>query len=253
MLNYSIFLAKRELVNSIWKSAGIEGLGTTFPDTEAILENLPVTTRRDEVLFIVNMKRGWEFLFDNIEYPITLSLLRELNKITMVDLLYNAGEVRKGIVTIGGTTWTPEIPNEGVIISTLQEILNNDDPLDVALDLFCYVARTQIFTDGNKRLATLLANKYLIHNDIGILAVPYDRIKEFKELLVCFYESNDSTKLKSFFKRYCIIYNPDYNSNFDAHKYLMNNPNYSMLPKASIDNCKTKADCDALLERLSLK
>ena len=40
MLNYSISLGKRQLADSIWKSAGIEGLGTTFPNTEAILENI---------------------------------------------------------------------------------------------------------------------------------------------------------------------------------------------------------------------
>lgn len=150
MLNYSISLAKRELVNSIWKSAGIEGLETTFPNVEAILDNLPVTTSRDEVLFVVNMKRGWEFIFDNIEYPISLSFLRELNKITMTGLLYNAGEVRRGPVTIGGTSWTPEIPNEGAVIDDISIILQNTDPLESSLDLFCYIARTQIFTDGIK-------------------------------------------------------------------------------------------------------
>ena len=52
MNNLSISLGKRQLVDSIWKSAGIEGLGTTFPNTEKILSNLPVQTRRDEVLLI---------------------------------------------------------------------------------------------------------------------------------------------------------------------------------------------------------
>ena len=83
MNNMSIAMGKRQLVDSIWKSAGIEGLGTTFPNTEKILSNLPVQTRRDEVLFIVNMKRAWYFLFDNIEYPNNISYLRELNKICM--------------------------------------------------------------------------------------------------------------------------------------------------------------------------
>ena len=86
MNNLSISLGKRQLVDSIWKSAGIEGLGTTFPNTEKILSNLPVQTRRDEVLFIVNMKRAWYFLFDNIDYPNNLAFLRELNKICMEEI-----------------------------------------------------------------------------------------------------------------------------------------------------------------------
>ena len=44
MNNMSIAMGKRQLVDSIWKSAGIEGLGTTFPNTEKILSNLPVQT-----------------------------------------------------------------------------------------------------------------------------------------------------------------------------------------------------------------
>ena len=49
MNNISISLRKRQLADSIWKSAGIEGLGTTFPNTECILENLPVQTTQKEV------------------------------------------------------------------------------------------------------------------------------------------------------------------------------------------------------------
>lgn len=50
MNNISIALGKRQLVDSIWKSAGIEGLGTTFSNTECILENLPVQTTREGVI-----------------------------------------------------------------------------------------------------------------------------------------------------------------------------------------------------------
>lgn len=52
MNNISISLGKRQLIDSIWKSAGIEGLGTTFPNTECILENLPVQTTQEEVFFL---------------------------------------------------------------------------------------------------------------------------------------------------------------------------------------------------------
>lgn len=36
------------MVDSIWKSAGIEGQATTFANTEKILSNLPVETKRDD-------------------------------------------------------------------------------------------------------------------------------------------------------------------------------------------------------------
>lgn len=52
MRDSAVEMAKRLLVDSIWKSANLEGLGTTFPKTEAILANAPTTTKTEEVLFI---------------------------------------------------------------------------------------------------------------------------------------------------------------------------------------------------------
>lgn len=66
MNNEAIFLAKKLLVDSIWKSARLKGFNTTFPKTEEILDNIQVDTSRDKVLFIANMKRAWEFTLDNI-------------------------------------------------------------------------------------------------------------------------------------------------------------------------------------------
>lgn len=210
MNNMSISMGKRQLVDSIWKSAGIEGLGTTFPNTEKILENIPVQTRRDEVLFIVNMKRAWYFLFDNVDYPNNISYLRELNKICMEELSYDAGNIRTAPVTIGGTSWIPELPQEDVIIDKLKEIENMSNRLEAALEMFCFVARTQMFLDGNKRVAQLMCNKIMMQADVGIFSVPYDQIDTFKELLVDYYETNDSNKIKTFFREKCLLLNPEY-------------------------------------------
>lgn len=210
MNNISIALGKRQLVDSIWKSAGIEGLGTTFPNTEKILSNLPVETRRDEVLFIVNMKRAWYFIFDNIEYPNNLSFLREINKICMDGLSYDAGSLRTVPVTIGGTSWVPQLPHEGIVIDKLQEIDHMGDKLEAALEMFCFISRTQMFLDGNKRAAQLMCNKIMMENDIGIFTVPYDDIDTFKILLVDFDDTNDSEKIKKFFRSRCLLLNPEY-------------------------------------------
>ena len=210
MNNMSISMGKRQLVDSIWKSAGIEGLGTTFPNTEKILENIPVQTKRDEVLFIVNMKRALYFIFDNVDYPDNISYLRELNKICMAELSYDAGNIRTAPVTIGGTSWIPELPQEEMIREKLVEISNMSDRLEAALEMFCFVTRTQMFLDGNKRVAQLMCNKMMMEADIGIFSVPYDQIDTFKELLVNYYETNDSNKIKNFFRDKCLLLNPEY-------------------------------------------
>ena len=156
------------------------------------------------------MKRAWYFLFDNIDYPNNISYLRELNKICMEELSYDAGNIRTAPVTIGGTSWVPELPQEGIIINKLDEIAGMDDKLEAALEMFCFIARTQMFLDGNKRVAQLMCNKMMMEYDIGIFSVPYDEIDTFKELLVDFYETNNSNKIKGFFREKCLLLNPEY-------------------------------------------
>lgn len=220
MDNMSIAMGKRQLVDSIWKSAGIEGLGTTFPNTEKILMNLPVQTKRDEVLFIVNMKRAWFFLFDHVDHPNTLPFLRELNKICMEELSFDAGNVRTAPVRIGRTSWIPEMPQEEQIIEHLAKIDCMDDRLDAALEMFCYITRTQMFLDGNKRVAQLMCNKIMMENDIGILSIPYDEIDQFKEKLVDYYETNDTDLLKDFLRERCLLLSPTFEKRLQEERIV---------------------------------
>lgn len=119
----------------------------------------------------------------------------------MEELSYDAGNVRTAPVTIGGTSLVPELPQEGIIIDKLDEIAAMDDRLEAALEMFCYVARTQVFLDGNKRVAQLMCNKIMMEDDIGVFSIPYNEIDRFKELLVDFYETNSSDKIKDFFRK----------------------------------------------------
>ena len=207
MENISISMGKRQLVDSIWKSAGIEGLGTTFPDTQKILEGLPVTTTAEEVLFITNMKRTWYFVFENVERPNNLSFLREINKISMQGLSYDAGNIRNVPVSIGGTSWRPGFPQPGLIIEDLERINSIEDKVDSALEMFCYIARSQIFLDGNKRAAQLMCNKMMMQYDLGIFSVPYDRIDDFSGMLIDMYVSGDTSAIKDFFTKECLLLN----------------------------------------------
>ena len=204
MYDTAIDMAKRLLIDSIWKSANLEGLGTTFPKTEAILANAPTETKSEEVLFVINMKRAWLFLLDNLDSPNNVMLLREYNKVVGELLFRNNGEIRTFPVQIGGTAWEPELPNSIDIAERLQEIDRLENIELKALKCFCFVARTQMFADGNKRVAQLIANKILIENNIGIFQIPIEKLERFKTLLIEFYETNADETIIGFMKDFCV-------------------------------------------------
>lgn len=150
------------------------------------------------------MKRAWYFLFDNLEYPATLMLLRKYNKI-VEDILFNfLREMRKIPIPIDETSWKPKSPQTGIIMDSMTSIELTQNVEMRALKYFCFVARTQMFIDGNKRVATLIANKVLIENNVGIFQIPIERLEDFKSELLHFYETGDDVSLIDFMLKYCI-------------------------------------------------
>ena len=68
--------------------------------------------------------------------------------------------------------------------------------LERCISIFCWIQRSQMFLDGNKRVANLVANKEMIKNGQGVLAVPVEKIGEYLEKLIHYYETNDMTEIK---------------------------------------------------------
>ena len=212
-------MAKNMLADSIWKSAGIEGLGTTFPATYAILHNIPVTATRDEVLFVINMNRAWKFLFDSYSCDLDLPYLRHLNSLVLDGFdVAGAGDIRNYPVRITGTNWIPDIPSLNTVQDNLKQLREIEDPVIQSIETFLYVSRTQMSGDGNKRVAQLACNKILLQHDAGMLSIAYDRIQEFMELLVEYYESCNSEDIVKFLLLYAYYPNPDY-IEADMQKY----------------------------------
>lgn len=191
--------AKRNVVDCIYSSARIEGIAVTFPETQQIYDGITVPGMSvTDVVKINNMKHAWEFVFDSIEYPLDLLYLRQLNQLINAGLMMDAGQVRGYDVQIGGTSWRPEIPDMEKIWEALGQLMKIGDVADRAVSVMLYVMRSQIFSDGNKRVAQMAANQILIQNGYGYLKLPIDRMNEFYEKLVTFYETNNDTDIKKF-------------------------------------------------------
>ena len=205
----NIDFAKRHLVDTIYKQAILEGVATTFADTESIIEGGKVNNMTSEdIMKIVNLKHAWEFILNKnvILSDTNFALLCEINKMVEEGFYYSAGKIRNVPVTIGGTTWKPDLPIESVIKEGLEKIFSKEmNDIDRAIELLLYTMKKQIFIDGNKRTAVIYSNHYLISKGKGIIAIPAELTEEFKDLLITYYEGKDEKQIKKFIKGKCYM------------------------------------------------
>ena len=205
----NVDFAKRHLADTIYKQAILEGVATTFADTESIIEGGKVNNMTSEdILKIVNLKHAWEFILNkNVILSNTdFALLCEINKMVEEGFYYSAGKVRNVPVTIGGTIWKPDLPIESVIKEELEDIFSKKiNDVDKAIELLLYIMKKQIFIDGNKRTSVIYSNHYLISKGKGIIAIPTELTEEFKDLLIPYYEGKNEKQIKKFIKEKCYM------------------------------------------------
>lgn len=199
--------ARANMKLSIYEQAVLEGVATSFPQTEDIIENGTVNgVTASDVQKILNLKHAWEFILDKdvLQVKNDYSVLCHIAKLVNEGFFQNGGRIRGVPVTIGGTTYKPPMPIETVVMENIKAITEAEgDVLDIAIELCLYCMKTQIFNDGNKRASVIFANHYLIANAGGLLVIPESFVPQFKKLLVNYYEDKDKGDIKAFLKLNC--------------------------------------------------
>lgn len=205
-LEDNIFFAKRKLVDNIYKSANLEGIAVTFADTYAFMNNVNTgNISVDDMLKLKGLKDGWEYVINHVNEELTIDFIKKIHfEVCKGQNIYPLGEFRDKGVGITGTSWRPKLPSECDYDEELKEILSNKNKLERCIDLFCWIQRSQMFLDGNKRVANLVANKEMIKNGQGIIAVPVEEIGNYLTKLTLYYESGDNTNLKQWIYENCI-------------------------------------------------
>lgn len=205
MLNLDF--ARANMKANIYDQAVLEGVATTYPQTETIIENGIVSgmTAMD-VQKILNLKHAWEFILDKdvLSYPTDYHILCHIAKLVNEGFYSDGGRIRGVPVTIGGTSYIPPLPIETVVKEHIDAILQEKaDAVDTAIHLCLYCMKTQIFNDGNKRASVIFANHYLITKGQGLIVIPESHVPEFKRLLVAYYEGRDNGEIMEFMRARC--------------------------------------------------
>ena len=199
--------ARANMKSNIYDQAVLEGVATTFPQTEEIIENGTVNgMTADDVQKILNLKHAWEFILDKdvILAESNYYLLCHIAKLVNEGFFFDGGRIRGVPVSIGGTSYVPPIPMESQVKEHIDEIIGSGkETIDIAIDLCMYCMRTQIFIDGNKRASVIFANHYMIAHGLGLIVIPENHVPEFKKKLVVYYESADIEEIRDFLKDKC--------------------------------------------------
>ena len=203
----NIAFARANMKMNIYDQAVLEGVATSFPQTEEIIENGIISgVTASDVQKILNLKHAWEFILDRdvVASRSDFYMLSHIAKLVNEGFFADGGCVRGVPVSIGGSSYVPPLPNEFDVKDRIREITEEtDEAINIAIKLCMYCMKTQIFLDGNKRASVIFANHYLIAHGGGFLVIPEKEVPEFKRLLVRYYEGEDISIVASFLKERC--------------------------------------------------
>lgn len=203
----NIDFARANMKENIYDQAVLEGVATSFPQTEEIIDNGKVNgMTATDVQKIINLKHAWEFILDKdvLQSRSDYYMLCHIAKLVNEGFYSNGGRIRSVPVTIGGSSYIPQLPVENAVKERIDSILRSgSDDIDKAVSLCLYTMKTQIFIDGNKRAAVIYANHFLIAHGQGFLVIPEKYVPEFKKRLVMFYEGEDAAGISDFMKENC--------------------------------------------------
>ena len=199
--------ARANMKSNIYDQAILEGVATSYPQTEDIIENGTVNgMTANDIQKILNLKHSWEFILDEdvVQANTDYYLLCHIAKLVNEGFFTDGGKIRGVPVKIGGSSYIPPIPIESIVKEKINDIINSDaDDIEIAINLCMYCMKIQIFIDGNKRASVIFANHYLISHGQGFLVIPEEHVPEFKQMLVALYEGENIEVIRKFLKEKC--------------------------------------------------
>ena len=111
----NIAFARANMKMNIYDQAVLEGVATSFPQTEEIIENGKVSgMTATDVQKILNLKHAWEFILDRdvVASRSDYYMLSHIARLVNEGFFAEGGRIRGVPVTIGGSSYVPPLPNE---------------------------------------------------------------------------------------------------------------------------------------------
>ena len=185
--------AKKNLVRLVFTNSRFEGVNTTLPQT--IIDGMSAAgVSIDDSNVIVQLKRGWQYVIRE-DKALSLKIGQNINLLVARYDSLDPGSFRTGSVTVelgnDKGEWKPQE------VDFFNNLMQKDTSItDKAMTLMYHNMRNQLFGDGNKRTAILVANKLMIDHGAGLINVPLDKWDVWNDLISKYYLSGDMKTLK---------------------------------------------------------
>lgn len=192
--------AKKNLVNLVFTNSRFEGVNTTLPQTQTIIDGMSAAgVSIDDTNVIVQLKRGWQYII-NENRPLSLKIEQNINMLVARYDSLDPGNFRTGNVSVylgKERAWEPPKIDSAVEKQFLVNLMSSNTSItDKAITLMYHNMRNQLFWDGNKRTATLAANKLMIDHGAGLINIPLNVWDEWNKLISEYYVSGKMNELK---------------------------------------------------------
>lgn len=187
--------AKKNLVRLVFTNSRFEGVNTILPQTQTIIDGMSAAgVSIDDSNVIVQLKRGWQYVIRE-DKALSLKIGQNINLLVARYDSLDPGSFRTGSVTVelgnDKGEWKPQE------VDFFNNLMQKDTSItDKAMTLVYHNMRNQLFGDGNKRTAILVANKLMIDHGAGLINVPLDKRDVWNNLISKYYLSGDMKTLK---------------------------------------------------------
>lgn len=190
-------LLTQKLPQLIVMNARLEDVKVTESEVKKVLQMAMGTSlAQTDYDVVAQLSLAWKMILAETG-PVNLALEQRVN--TIIDLDSAApGMLRNGtgsVMTTRGEFMPPEI-NEKQEAAYLNELLTSTkSTTEKALTLMYHNMRNQLFYDGNKRTALIIANKLMLDQGAGLICIPLAKFTTWMNKLTSFYFTNNMTEL----------------------------------------------------------
>lgn len=203
---------RARLPEFIWSAAALEGNTFTLPEVQTLLDGVTVEGKKleeeQQVLALQDTFNYLDVLVSSQSFSVDQETSHQLHLRVARHEAIEAGHFRgQGDVTGGGAVRLSTGEKVEGLSSDLIEkrfagivdlVTSEKDPRLAALTYFAAAIRSQMYFDGNKRTARMMASGILMSHGFDAIYIPLERRLEYNRCLDVLFTTNNATPLMMF-------------------------------------------------------